>query len=63
MIGRMQLGAKTSIEDLTKTLSEIPKLKNIPIIVNLDFGHTRPLFTIPIGGLCEINDGSIIFKS
>jgi len=28
---------------------------NIPIIYNLNFGHTDPLFTIPNGGLCHID--------
>lgn len=63
VIGRMQLGAKVSIEDLEKLLKEKEKLKNIPIFINMDFGHTRPLFTIPIGSKCIINNKEIIIKN
>lgn len=30
-----------------------PKLQNIPVIANVDFGHTTPICTFPIGGGCE----------
>jgi len=30
-------------------------LKNIPIILNMNFGHTEPMVTIPYGALAEIN--------
>lgn len=34
-------------------------LKQMPIIADVDFGHTTPIATIPIGGYCKIdaNDG------
>ncbi|HVX92984.1 MAG TPA: LD-carboxypeptidase [Candidatus Dojkabacteria bacterium] len=35
---------------------------DIPIIYNLDFGHTDPLFTIPIGGHVEINTEKSLIK-
>lgn len=35
---------------------------NIPIIYNLDFGHSDPLFTIPIGGKCYINTKENVIK-
>ena len=31
------------------------EIKNIPIIINANFGHTTPNATIPIGGNCKIN--------
>lgn len=49
IIGRNQLGAKLSNDELKKVLQEKKELQNIPVIINMDFGHTRPLFTIPIG--------------
>lgn len=61
VVGRMQLGTKVSIEDIEKLLKSKKQLSNIPIIVNVDFGHTRPLITIPIGGICEINNHEIKF--
>lgn len=59
IIGRVQLGAKVSAEDFAKLLSEKEELKNIPVIINMDFGHTRPLFTIPIGADCVIDNDRI----
>lgn len=61
VIGRMQLGAKFSTTDVEKMLKSKKELSNIPIIINMDFGHTRPLLTIPIGGKCIIDNGKIKF--
>ncbi|MDO8668308.1 MAG: LD-carboxypeptidase, partial [bacterium] len=33
------------------------ELKAIPIIANVDFGHTTPRITFPIGGVVEIEAG------
>ena len=41
-------------ELLTKIISTKPELKNIPIIANVNFGHTLPLTTLPIGGEIEM---------
>ncbi len=35
------------------------RLKDIPIVINMDFGHTTPIFTFPIGGKCIIKNGII----
>ena len=59
IIGRTQLGAKLPVEDFAKLLGEKEELKNVPIIINMDFGHTRPLFTIPIGSDCIIDNDQI----
>jgi muramoyltetrapeptide carboxypeptidase LdcA involved in peptidoglycan recycling len=32
----------------------------VPVVAELDFGHTTPILTIPIGGWCDMsaaNDG------
>jgi muramoyltetrapeptide carboxypeptidase len=29
----------------------------MPVIANCDFGHTTPILTLPIGGLCRIRVG------
>jgi muramoyltetrapeptide carboxypeptidase LdcA involved in peptidoglycan recycling len=39
---------------LNKIVSEKLELKNIPIIANIDFGHTTPASTLPIGGVIEV---------
>lgn len=37
-----------------KLIKNKKKLKNIPIIINADFGHTTPTITFPIGGMCYL---------
>ena len=34
-------------------------LKGIPVTANLDFGHSTPLLTIPVGGQAIINEAQI----
>lgn len=45
-------------------ISDIILSKNIdpkiPVIVNLDFGHTDPKFTYPVGGKCRVVAGDNI---
>ena len=45
-------------------ISDIILSKNIdskiPVVVNLDFGHTDPKFTYPVGGKCKVVAGSNI---
>lgn len=59
IIGRNQLGSKVNNVLFEKVIRDKKELKGKPIIYNLDFGHTQPFFTIPIGGYCEINNGII----
>jgi len=35
-------------------ISSKPRLKNIPLIANVDFGHTTPMITFPIGGRVRV---------
>lgn len=59
VIGRNQINSNLSNKELIKLLKSKEKLANIPIIINMDFGHTRPLFTIPIGCKCKINNSDV----
>lgn len=59
IIGRFQKASNITKEKLKFMIDYIPQLKGLPIIANLDFGHTTPIATLPIGGMCEINDGKI----
>ena len=43
-------------------VKSIPQLANIPVIADLDFGHTTPMLTFPIGGACELTDSGINIK-
>lgn len=55
VIGRTQLESKMDDNKWRKMLLNKKELKNIPIVINADFGHTTPIFTFPIGGRCKLN--------
>ena len=59
LIGRFQKASKVSAELLDFVITSIPQLERIPVIANLDFGHTTPIATLPIGGYCEITNHKI----
>jgi len=53
-IGRFEKACSMTTEKLNAIFDTDPLFKSIPIIANLDFGHTLPMATIPIGGTAEI---------
>lgn len=55
LIGRFQKVSKMTEEQLHFILDKHPQLKNIPVIYDLDFGHTQPIMTLPIGGTISID--------
>ena len=59
VIGRFQNASKVDREKLEFILKNKPELNNMPIIANVDMGHTTPIATIPLGGKCEIVGKSI----
>lgn len=50
VIGRFQNESKVKSEQLVRTIKSKKELDNIPVIANVDFGHTSPIITFPIGG-------------
>lgn len=50
VIGRFQKESEVSNEILIQVIKNKAELKNLPVIANVDFGHTSPLITFPIGG-------------
>ena len=50
LIGRFQEHSGLTREVLTRLLKRKVELSLIPIIANVDFGHTTPLATLPVGG-------------
>lgn len=50
VIGRFQIGSEMTRELIAKIVRAKEELQDIPIIANVDFGHTDPIFTFPIGG-------------
>ena len=59
VIGRFQKASEVTREKLEFVLNK-PELNKLPIIANVDFGHTTPMLTLPIGGTVKINEKSEI---
>lgn len=55
VFGRFPKETKLTEEILLKILDKHPILKKVPVLYDLDFAHTQPLFTITIGGQVEID--------
>ncbi|MEC8461331.1 MAG: S66 peptidase family protein [Pseudomonadota bacterium] len=54
MIGRFEPKFGMTRELLTHICMQKPALASMPVIANMDFGHTMPMATIPIGGYGHI---------
>lgn len=57
VIGRFQQASEVVREDLRAMLETIPNLAGKPVLANVDFGHTNPLLTLPIGGEVAFSSG------
>lgn len=55
VIGRFQKKSEMSIEKLSAIIQTKKELENIPILANVDFGHTDPKITFPIGGSASMD--------
>ncbi len=58
VIGRFQKSSKISSEILADIIESKRELKNLPIIANVDFGHSSPIITFPIGGEAQVIAGN-----
>ena len=54
-IGRFEKKNKMTPALLKKIIKSKPELDHLPVISNMDFGHTTPMITYPIGGKCQID--------
>ena len=54
VIGRFQKVSKVTNDLLTQIIKTKKELNNLPVIANVDFGHTSPIITFPVGGEAEI---------
>ena len=54
VFGRFQRGGEMTKSVLRQIVDSLDVLKEIPVVGNVDFGHTTPKSTIPIGGTAEI---------
>lgn len=50
VIGRFQNKSDITPAQLTKIIKAKKELDHIPVLANVDFGHTNPMITYPIGG-------------
>ncbi|HEM3589145.1 S66 family peptidase [Streptococcus suis] len=55
VFGRFPKETKMTQEILLTILDKHPILKKVPVLYDLDFAHTQPLFTITIGGQVELD--------
>lgn len=62
LFGRFCPDSCNSMDLLAEILSRLPFSLDIPIVANLDFGHTYPFFTFPIGGSAQVNADQKQFK-
>lgn len=58
VIGRLQKESNMTLEKMRKIIQTKSELNNLTVIANVDFGHTDPKITYPIGGYVEISANS-----
>lgn len=54
LIGRFQEKSEMTRTKLHSILASKPELGEIPIVANVDFGHTDPVLTLPVGGTARL---------
>lgn len=62
VIGRFQKGSKITREQLEYALNSIEALDKLPILANVDFGHSTPLLTLPVGGKAKVDNDKLWIK-
>ena len=55
VIGRFQKSSKMASDLLTKIIKSKKELDNLPVVTNVDFGHSDPKITFPVGGEVRID--------
>ena len=54
VIGRFQKATGMTRDLLAQIVASKPELAGLPVIGNVEFGHTTPIVTFPVGGTVEI---------
>ena len=57
VIGRFQKASKMTKDKLIKIIKSKPGVNKLPVIANVDFGHTDPKITYPVGGDVKVSAG------
>lgn len=63
VIGRFQKASEMTDDLLKQIIKTKKELNAIPVLANVDFGHSDPKITFPVGGVVKINikkDGSML---
>ncbi len=55
VIGRFQNASEIKTEHLIKIIKSKKELSHMPVLANVDFGHTDPKITFPIGGEAQLD--------
>lgn len=55
VIGRFQRASRIDRHVLGAIIDRQPALSGLPVLANVDVGHTSPLATLPIGGYVELH--------
>jgi muramoyltetrapeptide carboxypeptidase LdcA involved in peptidoglycan recycling len=58
IVGRFKPASKVKDSELESIISS-KQLGDIPIVAGVDFGHTLPTITLPIGGTIRISAGKV----
>ena len=57
VVGRFQVASGMCRALLEEVVDRQPRLRNLPVLANVDFGHTFPAATLPIGGRARLVAG------
>ncbi len=60
VIGRFQQASQVSRSLLEQIIARQDRLAGVPVLANVDFGHTNPLVTFPIGGRAALTVGTAL---
>lgn len=55
VVGRFQKSSGVTREALDEIVARQPALLGKPVLAGVDFGHTSPLLTFPVGGTAELS--------
>ncbi len=61
VIGKFQKAAKRDIQVLQQFLLSHPSFAKLPIVLEANFSHVTPRFSLPIGAQCELQGEQIKF--
>lgn len=62
VIGRFQKGSRMDRVMLEFIINNKEELKGIPVLANVDYGHSTPIITIPLGGHAKMQNGRLFIK-